>query len=71
MVEDSSSNWDLVQTPSGKIIPRADAEVLETDAWVCEDPGHYGIYMEPGNCRICGKPRIKKHVAVGFREKQK
>lgn len=68
-MEDADRNWSLVQTPTGKIINRADAEVLEMDAWVCADPGHYGIYMEPGNCRICGKPRVQRHVAVGFAQK--
>ncbi|MEM6926970.1 MAG: hypothetical protein AAF602_08590 [Myxococcota bacterium] len=68
-MSETDQHWTLVQTPTGKIINRADAEVLETDAYVCEIPGHYGIYMEPGNCRICGRPRVKKHVAVGFKEK--
>ncbi|HHO54325.1 MAG TPA: hypothetical protein ENK18_26510 [Deltaproteobacteria bacterium] len=65
----TDNHWTLVQTPTGKIIERAKAEVLEAEAWVCEDPGHYGIYFKPGACRICGKARIKKVVPIGFQER--
>ena len=68
--QDATANhWTLVQTPSGKIIERDNAEVLEAEVYVCEDPGHYGIYHEEGHCRICGKPLIKKSAPIGFKEK--
>ncbi|MBX2803016.1 MAG: hypothetical protein KTR31_35360 [Myxococcales bacterium] len=66
---DTDNHWALVQTPTGKIIERSNSEVLEEEAWVCADSGHYGIYFEPSNCRICGKERVKKKVPIGFREK--
>jgi hypothetical protein len=68
-VSENPNHWKLVQTTTGKIIERANAEVLEQESYVCEDSGHYGIYPEAGNCRICGRPRVKKVVPVGFREK--
>lgn len=69
MVDHTPVTWDLVQTPTGKIIPRADSEVLEQESYVCEIPGHYGFYASPGTCRICGKTLVKKMVGVGFKEK--
>lgn len=66
--EASSNHWKLVQTPTGKIIERSKSEVLEAEVYVCKDPGHYGIYHEPGSCRICGEPRIKKTAPIGFKE---
>jgi len=68
-VAENPNHWQQVQTPTGKLIARSDSEVLEQESWVCADPGHYGIYREASNCRICGEPRIKKVVPVGFAEK--
>ena len=68
-MSENANHWKLTQTPTGKIIERANAEVLEQESYVCEDAGHYGIYFEPGNCRICGQPRIQKVVPIGFKEK--
>ncbi len=65
----ADNHWSLVQTPTGKIIDRASSEVLEEDAWVCADSGHYGIYFAAGRCRICGEDRVQKRVPIGFREK--
>ncbi len=65
----TKNHWTLVQTPTGKIIERSQAEVLEAEVYVCQDPGHYGIYFEPGPCRICGEPRVQKVAPIGFKEK--
>lgn len=68
--QDATSNhWNLIQTTTGKIIERDNAEVMEAEVYVCSDPGHYGIYYEAGVCRICGEPRIQKKAPVGFEEK--
>lgn len=64
----SDNHWDLVQTPTGKVISRANAQVLEEKRYVCAKSEHLGAYVDPGNCRLCGEPRIERTVPVGFKE---
>lgn len=64
----TENHWTLVQTTTGKIIDREAAKVLEAEVYVCKDEGHYGIYFEPGGCRICGEPRVQKVAPIGFTE---